>query len=154
MEDPANEAPDDVFTLSKTIENAGDQPEYVTIDYDKGTPVKVNGRISPVDLLTKLNQIGAEHGVGQIDMVENRLVGIKIVVFTKRQVVPFLLRYTSRHLNNWFWIVIPYLKANDLVLNTHAQMVVRRWPMSLPIKDALDAFYIKFNTGCGLGSVR
>ena len=50
----------------------------MTIDYDKGTPVKVNGQaLSPVDLLTKLNQIGAEHGVGQIDMVENRLVGIK-----------------------------------------------------------------------------
>jgi argininosuccinate synthase len=78
LENPENEAPDDVFTLSKTIERASNTPEYVTIEFDKGTPVKVNGvYLNPTDLLTKLNDIGSEHGVGQVDMVENRLVGIK-----------------------------------------------------------------------------
>ena len=78
LEDPAVEAPDDVFTLSKTIEQASDTPEYVTIEFKHGTPVAVNDQaLSPVDLLTKLNELGAKHGIGQIDMVENRLVGIK-----------------------------------------------------------------------------
>ena len=78
LEDPAVEAPDDVFTLSKTIEQASDTPEYVTIEFKQGTPVAVNDQaLSPVDLLTKLNELGAKHGIGQIDMVENRLVGIK-----------------------------------------------------------------------------
>ena len=78
LEDPANEAPDDVFTLSKTLESALDSPEYVTIQYDQGIPVAINGQsMGPVDGLTKLNAIGAAHGVGQVDMVENRLVGIK-----------------------------------------------------------------------------
>ena len=67
-----------MFTLSKTIEQASDTPEYVTIEFKQGTPVAVNDQaLSPVDLLTKLNELGAKHGIGQIDMVENRLVGIK-----------------------------------------------------------------------------
>ncbi|HAJ78439.1 MAG TPA: argininosuccinate synthase, partial [Fibrobacteres bacterium] len=60
------------------IQNAPDAPEYVTIGFDKGTPVSVNGKtLSPLALLTELNRIGAKHGAGQVDMVENRLVGIK-----------------------------------------------------------------------------
>lgn len=78
LEDPKNEAPDDVFTLSKPLESASDRPEYVTVDFEKGTPVGLNGqRLSPLDLLIKLNQMGSDHGIGQVDMVENRLVGIK-----------------------------------------------------------------------------
>ena len=78
LEDPNVEAPDDVFTLSKTIEAASDTPEYVTIKFVKGTPVAVNGKsLSPIELLSLLNEIGGKHGIGQIDMVENRLVGIK-----------------------------------------------------------------------------
>ena len=78
LEDPNVEAPDDVFTLSKTIESASDTPEYVTITFDKGTPIAVNGQAySAVELLSILNEIGANHGIGQIDMIENRLVGIK-----------------------------------------------------------------------------
>ena len=69
LEDPAVEAPDDVFTLSKTIEQASDTPEYVTIEFKQGTPVAVNDQaLSPVDLLTKLNELGAKHGIGQIDI--------------------------------------------------------------------------------------
>ena len=55
-----------------------EEAEYVTIDFENGVPVKVNGKqLSPVELVSTLNQIGAKHGVGRIDMVENRLVGIK-----------------------------------------------------------------------------
>lgn len=138
LEDPANEAPDDVFTLSKTIESASDAAEYVTIDYVKGTPIKVNGQaLSPVDLLTKLNQIGSEHGVGQIDMVENRLVGIK-----SRGVYETpggtLLYETHRMLEQLVLDRDTTLLKQKLGIE-YAQMVYDgRW--FCPAKDALDAF--------------
>ncbi len=78
LEDPANEALAKVFTKSVTIENAPDEAEYVEIEFVKGNPVTVNGqKLSPVDLMIELNRLGAKHGIGQVDMVENRLVGIK-----------------------------------------------------------------------------
>ena len=78
LEDVSKEPPDDVYTLSKTIQNAPVAPELVSIGFEQGTPVSVNGKkLSPVALLTELNRIGSRHGVGQVDMVENRLVGIK-----------------------------------------------------------------------------
>ena len=78
LEDPWNEPKDSVFTLSKTLEMAEDKPEYIELDFVKGIPVAVNGKeLAPVELLTALNEIGARHAIGQVDMVENRLVGIK-----------------------------------------------------------------------------
>jgi argininosuccinate synthase len=78
LEDVSKEPPDDVYTLSKTIQNAPDKPEYVAIEFSQGIPVAVNGKkLGPVELLSELNRIGARHGIGQADMVENRLVGIK-----------------------------------------------------------------------------
>jgi argininosuccinate synthase len=78
LEDVSREPPEDVYSLSNTIENAPDKAEYVTIGFEKGTPVSVNGsKLDPVDLITELNKAGARHGIGQVDMVENRLVGIK-----------------------------------------------------------------------------
>jgi argininosuccinate synthase len=78
LENPANEPKDSVYTLSSIIENAPDTPEYVEIGFEKGYPVSMNGKkLSPVELLTALNAIGAKHAVGHVDMVENRLVGIK-----------------------------------------------------------------------------
>ncbi len=78
LESPGVEPPDDVYTLTNTIEKAPDTPEYVEIAFEKGTPVSVNGKkLNPVDLLSELNRIGAKHGIGHVDLVENRLVGIK-----------------------------------------------------------------------------
>ena len=78
LESPWSEPPDDVYTLSSTIEKAPDTPEYVEIGFEKGTPVSENGKkLSPVELLELCNEIGGRHGVGHVDMVENRLVGIK-----------------------------------------------------------------------------
>jgi argininosuccinate synthase len=78
LEDPWSEPPDDVYTLTDTIEKAPDAAERVEITFTQGNPVAVNGKaMSPVDLLSSLNKSGAKHGIGHVDMVENRLVGIK-----------------------------------------------------------------------------
>jgi argininosuccinate synthase len=78
LEDPAQGAPKDVFMLSTDPQDAPDTPEDVVIGFIAGTPVSVNGReLGPVDLVTALNEIGGRHGVGRIDLVEDRMVGMK-----------------------------------------------------------------------------
>ena len=79
LEDPANAAPDEIWMLTKSPKEAPDTPVDVTIGFDKGRPVSVNGQhhLSGVGLLEILNKIGGEHGVGRIDLVENRFVGMK-----------------------------------------------------------------------------
>jgi len=78
LEDPWNEPYDDMFLLSVSPEKAPDKAEYVEIDFERGDPVAVNGeRLSPASLLATLNEIGGRHGVGRVDLVENRYVGMK-----------------------------------------------------------------------------
>jgi argininosuccinate synthase len=78
LEDPANEPKDDLFTISRPVSKAPARPEYITIGFFEGVPVKLNGRlISGVKLLETLNALGGKHAVGQVDLVENRLVGMK-----------------------------------------------------------------------------
>ena len=78
LEDPANEPKNSMFLISCAPENAPDAPEYVSVTFEKGVPVAVNGeKLGAVELLTKLNEIGARNGVGIVDICENRLVGMK-----------------------------------------------------------------------------
>ena len=78
LEDPWSEPDEDMFQLTVSPEKAPDTPEYVEIDFVKGTPVAVNGKtLAPHDLLDTLNTIGGRHGVGRVDLVENRFVGMK-----------------------------------------------------------------------------
>jgi argininosuccinate synthase len=78
LEDPWSEPDDDMFQLTVSPEKAPDTPEYVEINFVKGTPVAVNGKtLAPHDLLDTLNTIGGRHGVGRVDLVENRFVGMK-----------------------------------------------------------------------------
>jgi len=78
LEDPANEAKDDVLVISRPISKTPDKPDYVEIGFEEGIPVKLNGRrVSGVKLIDVLNRLGGKHGVGQVDVVENRLVGMK-----------------------------------------------------------------------------
>lgn len=78
LEDPAQAAPKDVFMLSTDPQDAPNTPEDVVIGFVAGTPVSVNGKeLGPVDLITALNAIGGRHGVGRIDLVEDRMVGMK-----------------------------------------------------------------------------
>ncbi len=78
LEDPMVEAPEDAYQRTVSPEQAPSQAEYVTIDFEEGVPVAVNGeRYDAVTLVHKLNAIGGAHGIGRLDLVENRLVGIK-----------------------------------------------------------------------------
>jgi argininosuccinate synthase len=78
LEDPRNEPKKSLYMICTAPEDAPDKPEYVEIGFEKGVPVKVNGKkLGPVDIVTALNEAGARNGVGILDMVENRLVGMK-----------------------------------------------------------------------------
>jgi len=78
LEDPANEPKEDLFVITRPISKAPNKPDYVEIGFDKGVPTKLNGKkISGVRLIETLNRLGGKHGIGQTDLVENRLVGIK-----------------------------------------------------------------------------
>jgi argininosuccinate synthase len=78
LEDPWQEPYADMFQTTVAPERAPDTPEYVEIDYEAGDPVAVNGdRLPPADLLARLNAIAGRHGVGRLDLVENRYVGMK-----------------------------------------------------------------------------
>jgi argininosuccinate synthase len=78
LEDPSQEVPDYVFSRTVDPEKAPDQPTYVTIDFERGDPVAVDGKkLSPASLLARLNELGGMNGVGRLDLVENRFVGMK-----------------------------------------------------------------------------
>lgn len=78
LEDPWCEPPDDIYTLTKSPAEAPDRAAYVEIEFEKGVPVKINGvAMGLVELISSLETIAGAHGVGRLDMVENRLVGIK-----------------------------------------------------------------------------
>ncbi len=78
LEDPWAEPPEDIFLLTRSPVNARDTAEEITLAFENGEPVAINGeRYGAVDLLSKLNQAAGEHGIGRVDIVENRFVGMK-----------------------------------------------------------------------------
>ncbi len=78
LEDPWNEPEKDMFQLTVAPEDAPDEAEYITVGFEKGNPVSLDGiPLSATELFTRLNRIGGKHGIGRVDMVENRLVGMK-----------------------------------------------------------------------------
>ena len=78
LEDPWAEPPENMFEMTVSPDKAPNEPTYIDIDFEKGMPVRVDGEeLSPVELLHKLNKIAGKNGVGRVDMVENRFVGIK-----------------------------------------------------------------------------
>jgi argininosuccinate synthase len=78
LEDPWNEPPEDIFQLTVSPEAATAEPEYIEISFAEGAPVAVNGQqMKPVALLERLNRLGGKHGIGRVDLVENRFVGMK-----------------------------------------------------------------------------
>ena len=78
LEDPANEPPEDIYEWTASWSDAKDEPEKVSIEFEEGVPVAINGEIMPlIDLIAKANEIAGSHGIGRIDTIENRMIGIK-----------------------------------------------------------------------------
>jgi argininosuccinate synthase len=78
LEDPWQEAEDDMWRWTESPENAPDKPEYIELTYEKGDIIAVNGKsLSPAKVMEELNQLAGAHGVGRLDIVENRFVGMK-----------------------------------------------------------------------------
>ena len=78
LEDPWQEPKEEMFELSQSPKNAPDQEQILTIDFEEGLPIRIDAQeFEPVDLLTELNEIGGRHGIGRVDLVESRFVGMK-----------------------------------------------------------------------------
>jgi argininosuccinate synthase len=138
LENPANEPEDPMWKLTISPEQAPDTPCYIEIEFEKGTPVGIDGkRLSPVELVMLANQIGGRHGIGRIDLVENRLVGMKsrgayetpggtLLVQAHRELESICLDKEILRMKDQL-----ALKYADLVYNG-------QW--YTPIHEALDAF--------------
>ena len=78
LEDPANEPPEDIYEWTKSWEEANDEPQKVTIEFEEGIPVAIDGEMMPlIDLIKKANQIAGDNGIGRVDTIENRMIGLK-----------------------------------------------------------------------------
>src|ERR1700692_1030629 len=93
LEDPAQEVPDYVYSRTVDPEQAPDQPSYVTVSFEAGDAVAIDGhKLSPATLLAKLNELGHANGIGRLDLVENRFVGMKSLGMYETPGGPILLR--------------------------------------------------------------
>jgi len=138
LEDPWHEPREDMFVLTVAPEAAPDEPTYVEIDFRCGVPVAVNGeRMGPVELVSTLNSLGCMHGVGRVDMVENRLVGIKS--HGVYETPGGTLLYTALRALESLSLDGETMHYKDLVAEKYAELVYYgRW--FTPMREALDAF--------------
>ena len=138
LEDPWNEYKDDMFLYTVSPEKAPDQPEIVTIDFEKGVPVAINGQgYDPVALIFKLNEIGGRHGVGRVDIVENRLVGMKSRGVYETPGGAIL--YEAHHALETITLDRDTLHYKQSMAERYAELVYYgQW--FTPLKQAMDAF--------------
>lgn len=138
LEDPWNEPEEPMYTLTTSPEAAPAEAEYVTVGFEAGVPVSVNGeRLGPVALLTALNNLGARHGVGRIDLVENRLVGMKShgVYETPGGTILKIAHQGLEQLT----LDRDTLHYKDVVAHRYAELVYNgQW--YTPLREAIDAF--------------
>jgi len=144
LEDPANAAPEEIWMLTSSPEKAPNTPAEVTIGFEKGAPVSVNGkRMSGVELLETLNRIGGENGVGRIDLVENRFVGMKsrgcyetpggtLIMYAHRELESLTLDRSTSHYKQ------------KLALDYAEMVYAGLW--FTPLREALDAFFENVNS--------
>ncbi len=138
LEDPYAEYSDDMFIYTVSPEKAPDQPEIITIDFEKGEPVAINGQgYDPVSLIFKLNEIGGKHGVGRVDIVENRLVGMKSRGVYETPGGTIL--YEAHHALETLTLDRDTMHFKQMIAGRYAELVYYgQW--FTPLKKALDAF--------------
>ncbi len=141
LEDPWQAPPENIFEYTISPENAPDEPEFVEIDFEKGVPTRVNGeKLGAVKLLQSLNELGKKHGIGRVDIVENRLVGMKsrgvyetpggtILYAAHRELESLVLDARTLH-------------YKDSMAPTYAELVYDGLWFT-PLREALDAFVEK-----------
>jgi argininosuccinate synthase len=141
LEDPWAEPPEEVFSMTKPMAETPNQPEYVEIGFEQGLPVSVNGNaLDPVALVTELNTIVGNHAVGRIDMIENRLVGIKSREIYETPALSVLIQ-AHRDLES-LTLTSDLLQYKRSIEETYSRLVYNGLWYS-PLKDSLDAFVHK-----------
>ena len=138
LEDPMTEPPEEIYAMTKAIADTPDEPEYVEIGFEKGIPVSINGKeLAPVALITQLNETVGKHGVGRIDMIENRVVGIK-----SREIyeTPALLVLIQAHRDlESLTLTADVTRYKRGIEQTYGELIYQGLWYS-PLKPALDAF--------------
>ncbi|NJN74574.1 MAG: argininosuccinate synthase [Limnothrix sp. RL_2_0] len=138
LEDPMCEPPEEIFEMVKAIADTPDEPEYLEIGFEQGIPTTVNGEaLGPIDLITKLNQIVGGHGVGRVDMIENRVVGIKSREIYESPAMEMLIK-AHRDLES-LTLTADVSQYKRGIEETYTHMIYRGLWFS-PLKEALDAF--------------
>ena len=138
LEDTWNEPQEEMFQMSVSPESAPDEPTYIELEFEEGYPIKLNGAaLSPANMINELNQIGGKNGIGRMDMVENRLVGMKsrgvyetpggtILIAAHQDLESICLDRDTLHYKN-------------LVAERYAELVYNgKW--FTPLREAMDAF--------------
>jgi argininosuccinate synthase len=138
LEDPWTEPLEEIYLMTRAIADTPDQPEYLEIGFESGIPTTLNGNsLDPVALITQLNQIVGNHGVGRIDMIENRLVGIKSREIYEAPALLVLI-HAHRELESLALTAdVSHYKRG--IEETYSQMIYNGQWYS-PLKSALDAF--------------
>lgn len=138
LEDPWNEPDESMFMLSSSPEAAPDQPEYVEVAFEAGVPVAIDGtRMGLVPLLEQLNLLGGRHGIGRVDLVENRLVGMKSHGVYETPGGTIL--YTAHRELESIVLDGATLRAKDRIAIDYADLVYNgRW--FAPLREYYDAF--------------
>lgn len=151
LEDPWNEPEEVMYQMSTSPENAPDEGEYVEIEFESGNPVAVNGeKLSPAKIVETLNAIGGAHGIGRVDLVENRLVGMKshgvyetpggtILLYAHRELESLILDRETLHYKQTIAVKYAEITYNGLWFT--------------PLREALDAF-VNSTQGPVTGTVR
>jgi len=138
LEDPANEYDESMFQMTVSPQKAPNKPTYVTIGFDKGIPVSVNGKkYGPVELVQLLNKIAGANGIGRIDIVENRLVGMKSRGVYEAPAATVL--YAAHRELESLTLDKETLHYKELIAPKYAEMVYNgQW--FVPLREAFDAF--------------
>jgi argininosuccinate synthase len=138
LEDPWVEPSEEIYALTQALEQTPNQPEYITLDFEQGLPTQLNGQtLAPITLVEQLNQIVGKHGIGRIDMVENRLVGIKSREIYEAPALLVLLQ-AHRDLES-LTLTTDVTHYKRGIEQTYSQLVYNGLWYS-PLKGALDAF--------------
>jgi argininosuccinate synthase len=141
LEDPMVEPPEEIFVMTKAIVDTPDEPEYITLGFEAGIPVSINGtKLDPVSLITQLNETVGKHGIGRIDMLENRVVGIK-----SREIyeAPALLVLIQAHRDlESLTLTGDITQYKRGIEQTYGELIYRGLWYS-PLKAALDGFIQK-----------